>query len=71
MAIAINEVTYHYSYNGISLGAAIPGYSHKQMRDLHSARFPELISAEVRVGERDPATNVCVVEFARAVGTKG
>lgn len=68
MSITITEVKRSYRYNGISL-PDVPGMSPREVRDLYSAQYPELVSAEIDTGEiRD---GVQEITFKRAVGTKG
>ena len=68
MRIEITEVKRSYRYNGISLPDG-PGMSPREVRDLYSAQYPELVSAEIDTGEiRD---GVQEITFKRAVGTKG
>ena len=68
MRIEITEVKRSYRYNGISL-PDVPGMSPREVRDLYSAQYPELVSAEIDTGEiRD---GVQEITFKRAVGTKG
>ena len=68
MSIAITEVKRSYRYNGICL-PDVPGMSPREVRDLYSAQYPELVSAEIDTGEiRD---GVQEITFKRAVGTKG
>lgn len=68
MTITITEVKRSYRYNGISL-PDVPGMSPREVRDLYSAQYPELVSAEIDTGEiRD---GVQEITFKRAVGTKG
>lgn len=68
MAIEIIEIVKRYRYNGIELPAP-PGLSDTEVRDLHSAIYPELINAEVIAAE--PAHGVQEITFRRTVGTKG
>lgn len=68
MSIAINEIRRVFRYNGVAL-PDVPGMEPKEVRDLHSAQYPELISAEIEAGEvRD---GVQEYTFRKAVGTKG
>ena len=68
MAIEVTQITRRYRYNGVSL-PDIPGMEPKDVRDVYSAQYPELLSAEVEQGE---ITNgVQEITFKRAVGTKG
>ncbi len=43
--------------------------SPKEIRDLYSAQYPELVSAEIDTGEI--VDGVQEITFKRAVGTKG
>ena len=55
-----------------SAGVTLPdvaGMSPKEIRDLYSAQYPELISAEIETGEVEDG--VQEITFKRAVGTKG
>ena len=47
MAIAITEIKRAFRYNGIQL-PDVPGLALVEVRDLYSAQYPELISAEMR-----------------------
>lgn len=68
MSIAINEIRRVFRYNGMQL-PDVPGMAPKEVRDLYSAQYPELISAEIEAGEvRD---GVQEYTFRKAVGTKG
>jgi PRTRC genetic system protein C len=68
MAIEVKETEKRYRYNGIVL-PNVPGMNPKEVRDLYSAQYPELVSAEIEMGE---VTNgVQEITFKRAVGTKG
>lgn len=68
MSIDVRETRRRYRYLGIELPAP-PGMSPEQVRDLHSTLYPELVSADIVVGEL--AGGVQEVTFVRAVGTKG
>ncbi|MES2264282.1 MAG: PRTRC system protein C [Pseudomonadota bacterium] len=68
MAIEISEIKRSYRYNGISL-PDVPGLSPREVRDLYSAQYPELVSAEIDAGEIHDGTQE--ITFKRAVGTKG
>lgn len=68
MTIEVNEIKRSCRYNGIDL-PDVPGLSPREVRDLYSAQYPELVSAEIDAGE---ITNgVQEITFKRAVGTKG
>jgi len=68
MTIEVKEVTRQYRCNGITL-PDIPGLSPKEVRDVYSAQYPELISADIEQGE--VRNGVQEITFKRAVGTKG
>ncbi len=68
MTIDIKETEKRYRYNGVCL-PDVPGMSPKEMRDLYSAQYPELVSAEIEMGE--VVNGVQEITFKRAVGTKG
>lgn len=68
MTIAISEIRRVFRYNGMQL-PDVPGLEPREVRDLYSAQYPELISAEIEAGEvRD---GVREYTFRKAVGTKG
>lgn len=68
MAIEVQAIKRRYLYNGVTL-PDIPGMGPKEVRDVYSAQYPELVSAEIELGEvRD---GVQEITFKRAVGTKG
>ena len=68
MSIAIQEIKRVFRYNGIAL-PDVPGLEPREVRDLYSAQYPELVSAEVEAGEVRDGTQEFV--FRKAVGTKG
>lgn len=68
MNIDIKEIVKRYRYNGMELPAP-PGLSDAEVRDLHSAIYPELITAEITAEE--PVNGVQEITFRRTVGTKG
>lgn len=68
MTIEVSEVKRSYRYNGISL-PDVPGLSPREVRDLYSAQYPELVSAEIDTGEIHDG--IQEITFKRAVGTKG
>lgn len=68
MSIEVNEIQRRFRYNGILL-PDVPGLEPREVRDLYSAQYPELVSAEIESGEvRD---GVQEFSFRKAVGTKG
>lgn len=68
MSIEVNEIQRRFRYNGMLL-PDVPGLEPREVRDLYSAQYPELISAEIEPGEvRD---GVQEFSFRKAVGTKG
>ena len=50
MSIEITPIVRTFTYNGILL-PDVPGLAPREVRDLYSAQFPELVSAEVEAGE--------------------
>ena len=68
MSIEVCEVKRSYRYNGINL-PDVPGLSPREVRDLYSAQYPELVSAEIDAGETH--NGMQEITFKRAVGTKG
>lgn len=68
MTIEVQEITRSYRYNGINL-PDVPGLSPRDIRDLYSAQYPELVSAEIETGEINNGKQE--ITFKRAVGTKG
>ncbi|MDP3539139.1 MAG: PRTRC system protein C [Ferribacterium limneticum] len=68
MTIAVNEIRRVFRYNGVQL-PDVPGMEPKEVRDLYSAQYPELISAEIEAG--DVVNGVQEYTFRKAVGTKG
>lgn len=68
MAIEVLTVKRQFIYNGMTL-PDVPGLSPVDVRDLYSAQFPELISAEVQIAP--PEHDQQIITFRRAVGTKG
>lgn len=69
MAITISATPRRYRYNGIELPAP-PGMAPRDVRDLHSAVYPELISADIVVAD-ELVNGAQEITFRRAVGTKG
>lgn len=68
MSIAITEIKRVFRYNGILL-PDVPGPEPREVRDLYSAQYPELVSAEIEPGEVRDGTQEFT--FRKAVGTKG
>ena len=68
MAIEVSEIQRSYRYNGIQL-PDVPGLDAREIRDLYSAQYPELVSAEIETGEIH--NGVQEVTFKRAVGSTG
>ena len=68
MSIDVQEIKRVFRYNGIAL-PDVPGLEPREVRDLYSAQYPELVSAEIEVGE--VVRGVQDITFRRAVGTKG
>jgi len=68
MAIEVQAIKRRYLYNGVTL-PDIPGLDTTEVRDVYSAQYPELVSAEIAIGE--VVNGIQDVTFKRAVGTKG
>lgn len=68
MSIEVTPIVRTFTYNGILL-PDVPGLSPRAVRDLYSAQYPELVSAEVEAGE--VANGRQDFAFRKAVGTKG
>jgi PRTRC genetic system protein C len=68
MTITINEIRRVFRYNGVAL-PDVPGMTPREIRDLYSAQYPELISAGIETGE--VVDGVQEYTFRKAVGTKG
>jgi len=64
----VQIITRRYLYNGMAL-PDIPGHEPKEVRDIYSAQFPELLSADIEAGE--VSNGVQEITFKRAVGVKG
>jgi PRTRC genetic system protein C len=68
MSIEVKPIERRFLYNGITL-PDVPGLEPKAVRELYSAQYPELLSAEIEAG---PIENgVQEFTFRKAVGTKG
>ena len=68
MTIQVTEIQRVFRYNGVAL-PDVPGMTPREVRDLYSAQYPELISAEIQTGE--VVNGVQEYTFRKAVGTKG
>jgi PRTRC genetic system protein C len=68
MSIEVTPIVRTFTYNGILL-PDVPGLAPREVRDLYSAQYPELVSAEVEAGEVANGRQDFV--FRKAVGTKG
>lgn len=68
MTIEVSEIRRVFRYNGITL-PDVPGMAPREVRDLYSAQYPELISAEIEQGEI--ANGAQEFTFRKAIGTKG
>lgn len=68
MSIEVKPIQRRFLYNGITL-PDVPGLEPKAVRELYSAQYPELLSAEIEAGPIQDG----VQEFTlrKAVGTKG
>ena len=68
MSIEVTPIVRTFTYNGILL-PDVPGLAPREVRDLYSAQYPELVSAEVEAGS--VANGRQDFTFRKAVGTKG
>ncbi|MCL4182087.1 MAG: PRTRC system protein C [Burkholderiaceae bacterium] len=68
MSIEISPIKRVFRYNGIAL-PDVPGLEPREVRDLYSAQYPELVSAEVEAGEVRNGEQEFT--FRKAVGVKG
>lgn len=68
MSIETQEIKRVFRYNGITL-LDVPGLDPRGVRDLYSAQYPELVSAEIEDGGIQDGEHVFT--FRKAVGTKG
>lgn len=68
MSIQVQAITRRFLYNGVTL-PDIPGHEAREVRDIYSAQFPELLSADIEAGE--VSNGVQEITFKRAVGVKG
>ena len=68
MSIQVQALTRRFLYNGVTL-PDIPGHEAREVRDIYSAQFPELLSADIEAGE--VRNGVQEITFKRAVGVKG
>lgn len=68
MSMQVQVITRRYLYNGMTL-PDIPGHEPREVRDIYSAQFPELLSADIEAGE--VSNGVQEITFKRAVGVKG
>lgn len=68
MSIDISAIRRTFNYQGIML-PDVAGLSPREVRDLYSAQYPELVSAEVEAGE--VINGVQEWTFRKAVGVKG
>lgn len=68
MSIEVKPIERRFIYNGITL-PDVPGLEPKAVRELYSAQYPELLSAEIEAGPIQDG--VQELTFRKAVGTKG
>lgn len=68
MTIEVTPITRSFHYNGIVL-PDVPGLSPHDIRDLYSAQYPELLSAEIDAEAVESGRQAFT--FRKAVGTKG
>lgn len=70
MAIAIQQVTRVYTFNGVNL-PDVAGFDPEEIKDMYSGQYPDLISAIVSPPVISADGTVETYEFIRNVGTKG
>lgn len=68
MSIDVRPIQRVFRYNGFTL-PDVPGLAPREVRDLYSAQYPELVSAEVEAGEVHHGEQEFV--FRKTVGVKG
>ncbi|MCL2591252.1 MAG: PRTRC system protein C [Betaproteobacteria bacterium] len=68
MSIETKEIKRVFRYNGIEL-PDIPGMEPRGVRDVYSAQYPELVSAEIADDGIQDGVHTYI--FRKAVGTKG
>lgn len=64
----INVAERVFNYNGVTLPDPVPGATPEQVRDIYSARYPEITTATIE-GPVERAGKLHYT-FTRAVGTK-
>jgi PRTRC genetic system protein C len=69
MTVSAISVARRFVYQGVNLADPSASMSPNDVRDLYSATYPELTTAEVEAGEIENGEQVFT--FRRAVGTKG
>lgn len=69
MAIQVTSLERSFSYNGVSLPDPGAALTLKQVRDVYSAAFPEIVSASIEGPEQKNGKLLYV--FRKAVGSKG
>ena len=69
MAITIEEVQRTYAYNGVTLAVPDTSLTPEAVRDLYTAVYPELTTAEIDLGPVENGKQV--VTFRRVAGSKG
>lgn len=69
MAIKVQKMVREFKYNSVTLPDPGEGLTPVQVRDLFSANFPELATAEIEGPETKG--NKLQYKFVKAVGTKG
>lgn len=70
MTIAIAPTTRSFQYNGMTLGDIDPSMTPEGVRDVYSAQYGELTTAEI-IDHGINAQYTRVFEFRKQVGTKG
>lgn len=71
MAIVTKILTRLFTFNGVNLPDPGPEFSPEDVRDLHSAQFPDISTAVIDGPTHSADNNNISYKFVRNVGTKG
>jgi PRTRC genetic system protein C len=69
MAIEVKPIERVFRYSGMTLSDPGSNLEPRAVRDLYSAQYPELTTAEIQAGE--VVNGQQEITFRRMVGTKG
>lgn len=70
MAIKVAVLKRSFSFNGVELPDPGPEFSPEDVRDLHSAQYPDISTAIIE-GPIHSESDSLDYKFVRNVGTKG